>query len=185
MLTQVTKPRIIAGGEDDPLARQAITPQAAIASARDYIETRCRAAGKAMHITASSPPGLPAVHADPERLQQIFSALLDNSFFYTPAGGTIRMTARRAGEMLEFEVADTGVGIPPADAPRIFERFFRGEPALNLGVPGTGLGLSIVAQLVEMHGGRIRVDSRGEPGKGSTFTFSLPLAPVPTPEVEG
>ncbi len=87
--------------------------------------------------------------------------------------------------MLEFEVADTGVGIPAADAPRIFERFFRGEPALNLGVPGTGLGLSIVAQLVEMHGGRIWVNSSGEPGQGSTFTFSLPVAPVPIPEGEG
>lgn len=167
------------------LRLQAIAPEAAIASARDYIENRCRAGGKALHIIAATPPGLPPVHADPGRLQQIFSALLDNSFFYTPAGGVIRMTARQAGEILEFEVSDTGVGIPAADTPRIFERFFRGEPALNLGVPGTGLGLSIVAQLVEMHGGQIRVESSGEPGKGSTFTFSLPLAPVPTPETEG
>ncbi len=167
------------------LALQAITPEAAIASARDYIDNRCRAGGKALHIIAATPPGLPSVHADPGRLQQIFSALLDNSYFFTPAGGTVRMTARQAGEMLEFEVSDTGVGIPAEDAPRIFERFFRGEPALNLGVPGTGLGLSIVAQLVEMHGGQIRVESSGEPGKGSIFTFSLPMAPVPTSEIEG
>ena len=76
----------------------------------------------------------------------------------------------------QIDVIDDGMGISLAEQERIFERFFRGEQSLILGISGTGLGLSIVLNLVEMHGGRIWVNSDGIPGKGSTFTVSMPAA---------
>jgi signal transduction histidine kinase len=72
-------------------------------------------------------------------------------------------------------VEDSGVGIAPADQERVFERFYRGEHPLVLATPGTGLGLPIVRQLVEMHNGRIWMKSQGLPGKGSIFSFTLPI----------
>lgn len=76
---------------------------------------------------------------------------------------------------VQVDVKDTGLGIHPDDLAKIFERFFRGEQPLVLGVSGTGLGLSIVKNLVEMHKGRIWAESQGVPGEGSTFSFTLPI----------
>jgi signal transduction histidine kinase len=118
---------------------------------------------------------MPHVRGDPERLRQIVINLADNSFNYTPDGGRIELRAHRQGAEVEIEIADNGIGIAHLDRDRIFERFYRGEQALTLGVAGTGLGLSIVLNLVEMHGGNIRVQSDGVPGQGSVFTFTLPV----------
>ena len=76
---------------------------------------------------------------------------------------------------LQVDIKDTGLGINPADKERVFERFFRGESPLVLGVAGTGLGLSIVSNLVQMQNGRIWLESTGIPGEGSTFSFTLPV----------
>ncbi|MDX1601079.1 MAG: ATP-binding protein, partial [Anaerolineales bacterium] len=72
-------------------------------------------------------------------------------------------------------VDDTGIGIAPEEQERVFERFFRGEQALNLSVGGTGLGLSIVRQLIRMHGGELELSSEGVPGQGTSFAFTLPI----------
>ncbi len=128
-----------------------------------------------MEVVIQVEEALPLIQADPERLRQIIINLVDNGYNYTPAGGRVELRARRQGEELVVEVTDNGIGIPPTDHERVFERFYRGEQALVMGVAGTGLGLSIVKQLVEMHGGRIWVQSEGVPGKGSTFGFALPL----------
>ncbi|MHB1456953.1 MAG: ATP-binding protein [Armatimonadota bacterium] len=113
------------------------------------------------------------VDADREAVYQIVTNLVDNAVKYTTPGGTVRISAVDDDEEhIAVSISDTGVGIPPADLPRIFERFYRVDKARSRESGGTGLGLSIVKHLVEAHGCRITVTSI--PGKGSTFTFTLP-----------
>ena len=112
--------------------------------------------------------------ADPDRLRQILLNVLQNAVKYNREQGTVRITAAPEGAMLRVSVADTGIGIPEADLPRLFERFYRVDKARSRELGGTGLGLSIVKHLVESHGGRTGVASRF--GEGSTFWFTVPLA---------
>lgn len=135
---------------------------------------RARLESKPMHFELELSDDLPTIEADRNRLRQIINNLVENSFNYTPADGTIWLAARPKGQEVEISIRDNGIGITPAEQERIFERFFRGEQALNLSVAGTGLGLSIVSQLVEMHHGRIALQSEGAAGKGTTFTITLP-----------
>jgi two-component system sensor histidine kinase ResE len=113
------------------------------------------------------------VNADPDRVTQILTNLLDNAFHYTPADGKITVATRTDGSYVAISVSDTGIGISKENQEKIFDRFFRVEDSEIQEVPGTGLGLAIVRSLVEMHGGQIDVDS--VLGEGSTFTFTLPL----------
>jgi two-component system phosphate regulon sensor histidine kinase PhoR len=115
---------------------------------------------------------LPAVMADASRVQQVVVNLLHNAIKFTPSGGTVTVHAERQGQLVQFAVVDTGIGIAPEDLPRIFERFYKVDR--SRASSGTGLGLAIARHLVEAHGGRIRAES--EPGKGSTFYFTIPLA---------
>jgi signal transduction histidine kinase len=161
----------------DEIHLQPVAPLPILEAGRDYLATRCVQDTKGLRVELEIPASLPDLTADPQRLQQILRGLLDNSFNYTPAGGTVWIRSRVEHGQLRIEVADTGTGIPLAEQPRVFERFFRGEQALNLGVPGTGLGLSIIAHLVELHHGTIGLESSGVPGQGSCFTIRLPLAP--------
>jgi len=116
-----------------------------------------------------------AVWADEEALEQILDNLLDNAVKYTPPGGRVSVRWRREGEQVCLEVADTGIGIPEADLPRIFERFYRVDKARSRELGGTGLGLSIVKHLAQAMRGSVRAASRL--GQGTTFTLYLPLAP--------
>lgn len=164
---------------DEELHLQPVAPLPVLEAGRDYLAARCVQDAKGLRVELEVPAALPEVRADPLRLQQILRGLLDNSFNFTPPGGTVWIRAQPDVDRLRIEVADTGTGIPAAEQPRVFERFFRGEQALNLGVPGTGLGLSIVAHLVELHGGTIELESAGVAGQGTRFSFVLPLAPSP------
>jgi two-component system phosphate regulon sensor histidine kinase PhoR len=101
--------------------------------------------------------------------------LLDNAVKYTPQGGRVSVRWRRQGQQVCLEVADTGIGIPEPDLPRIFERFYRVDKARSRELGGTGLGLSIVKHLTQAMQGSVRAASR--PGRGTTFTVSLPQAP--------
>src|SRR5262249_33663104 len=103
----------------------------------------------------------------------VLQNLLDNAIQYTPAGGQIMVSAGVNDGNVEFTVSDTGIGIPQADQPRIFERFYRVDVARSREVGGTGLGLSIAKHLVEGHGGKIWVDS--DVGHGSQFHFTVPI----------
>ena len=118
-------------------------------------------------------PALPLIHGDPDRLERVFSNLLDNAIKFTPEGGKVDLTARKGDEAIEVTVADTGVGIPREDLPHIFERFYRGDRSRRAG--GTGLGLAIAREIVIAHGGKIEVKS--EVGRGTRFTVTLPLKP--------
>jgi two-component system phosphate regulon sensor histidine kinase PhoR len=125
-------------------------------------------------LTADVARDLPPVHADHDRLAQILINLVDNAVKYTPAGGrvTVRATAEAGGSLLTVEVADTGIGIPAADLPRITERFYRVDKARSRELGGTGLGLAIVKHLVIAHGGELTIDSTA--GQGTTVRFTLP-----------
>lgn len=132
-----------------------------------------RARDKDLTLTVNQAPKIPDIAGDRRRLTEVLQNLLDNAIQYTPAGGQIMVSAGVAGENVEFTVSDTGIGIPEADQPRIFERFYRVDVARSREVGGTGLGLSIAKHLVEGHGGRIWVDS--EIGHGSQFHFTVPI----------
>ena len=115
------------------------------------------------------------VEGDFDRLTQVFSNLLSNAAKYTDAGGTIELRITREGTEAVVSVTDTGIGIPAADLPRVFEMFSQVGSHREHADGGLGIGLSLVRQLVEMHGGSVRVASLGE-GRGSTFFVRLPLA---------
>lgn len=139
----------------------------------DHLRGRIQHEEKAISVSAEIAPSLPLVNADPEKITRVLTNLVDNAFNYTPAGGSIKITATANGNFVYISVRDSGIGIRKEDQHKIFDRFFRAESAEVRGVPGTGLGLAIVRSLVEMHGGQLALES--EPGEGSIFTFSLPL----------
>jgi two-component system phosphate regulon sensor histidine kinase PhoR len=117
---------------------------------------------------------LPAVRGDANLLHDVLQNLLDNAIQYTPPGGRILVSAAAKEHEVVVTVADTGIGIPLSDQERIFERFYRVDAARSREAGGTGLGLSIAKHIVEVHGGRLWVES--EIGAGSNFSFSIPLA---------
>lgn len=131
--------------------------------------------GKKIEIGIEADDNLPLAYGDLERASQIMVNLLDNAYKYTPDGGRVKVRLKPAGVKVQVEVEDDGIGIFPEEQERIFERFFRGENPLVMSNAGTGLGLPIVRELVLMHNGEIWVDSSGVPGKGSTFTFTIPV----------
>jgi signal transduction histidine kinase len=126
---------------------------------------------KGVALRAADAPAL-AVDGDRNRLRQVVANLVDNAVKYTPSGGEIRLEARREDAEAVLTVADTGIGIPPGDLPRIWDRLFRGDRSRS--ERGLGLGLSLVRAIVEAHGGRAEVQS--EPGRGTRFTLRLPAA---------
>ena len=136
---------------------------------------RSQEENKPMAISLEASRELPRVFGDSERVRQILDNLVDNAYHYTPVDGQIQVHIHVNPENeVQVDVSDSGVGIALEDQERVFERFFRGEHPLVLSTPGTGLGLPIVKQLVEMHHGRIWMNSKGIPGEGSTFSFTLP-----------
>ena len=138
------------------------------------LETAQRpAAEKDLRISVNLAKSLPDIAADHRRLAEVLQNLLDNAIQYTPSGGQIMLSASADGDEVTFTVSDTGIGIPQADQPRIFERFYRVDVARSREVGGTGLGLSIAKHLVEVHGGRIWVES--EVNQGSQFHFTVPI----------
>jgi len=141
-----------------PLLEELVRDREAIAEARG------------LDLAAEAQPG--NITADRMRLRQLTAILLDNALKYTPAGGTVRVRARREGGRWIIDVDDSGPGIPPALRERVFERFYRGPEARAL--PGTGLGLAIAKSIAEAHRGRIEV--RESPEGGARFEVTLPAS---------
>jgi signal transduction histidine kinase len=135
---------------------------------------------KAVELTLSALP-VPALVGDRLRLHQVLDNLVSNALKFTPEGGSVNVRTFSSGDHVIVEVADTGIGIPVADQPRLFERFFRSSAATDQAIPGTGLGLAIVKAIVEAHGGRITVMSAE--GHGTTFRVELPLTAQSKPIV--
>ena len=143
--------------------------EAAIEAARPQAEI------KSIRLACALDPTTGPVLADAGRLQQVVSNLLANAIKFTPGGGSIEVQIERVAGHVRIQVRDTGRGISPEVLPSIFVRFRQADPTSRREHDGLGLGLAIVANLVELHGGRVHAESLGE-GKGATFTVELPLA---------
>jgi signal transduction histidine kinase len=154
---------------------------------RDIIELaasslRPHAHVKSIHIDVELPQSLPAIYGDQEKIEQILTNLIGNAIKFTPDGGKILVSAQPPahdqkdgdGKAVAISVKDTGIGIPVEHLDAVFEKFHQVEGSLHRSVSGTGLGLAITKGLVEAHQGKIVVES--EMGKGSTFTFTLPVS---------
>jgi signal transduction histidine kinase len=133
-----------------------------------------QAAAKGVSVSADLPKKLSPVNIDSRRIGQVLLNLIDNAIAHTPRGGFITITAKQLDNCVEISVEDTGEGIPAEDLPNVFERFYRVDKSRARATGGTGLGLAITKSLVEAHGGRIEVQS--EEGKGSRFSFTIPLS---------
>lgn len=137
----------------------------------EQVATQRRALAPNHPVRVKADTDLPLADADPVRVEQVISNLVDNAIKYSPEGGPITI-AISGGEMITVRVSDRGIGIAPEHIGHLFERFYRVDGTLTRTTKGAGLGLYICKSLIEAHGGRIWVDS--EPGVGSTFSFTLP-----------
>ncbi|MFU8773468.1 MAG: sensor histidine kinase, partial [Anaerolineales bacterium] len=130
---------------------------------------------KGVNLETDVSPGLPHVLVDEHRFGQIMLNLVGNALQYTPSGGKVTIHANHVGNEVQVVVSDTGIGIPVDQQSQIFTRFYRVDKSRSRVGGGSGIGLTIVKHLVEAHGGRIWVQSPGQ-GKGSRFTFTIPVA---------
>jgi two-component system sensor histidine kinase/response regulator len=146
----------------DEIVRDAVESSGALARSRE------------VSLVAEVDP-VPPVSGDKERLSQLVGNLISNALKFTPAGGSVIARAFVDGGRAVVEIADTGIGIPPAEQSRLFQRFFRSSTATEQAIPGTGLGLVISRAIAEAHGGTIDVTS--VPGEGTTFRVEIPLEP--------
>jgi signal transduction histidine kinase/CheY-like chemotaxis protein len=146
-----------------------------IHSALDAVRQSAAAKGIRLHTLLDSAIGL--VRGDPNRLQQVLWNLLANAVKFTPKGGRVQVVLERVNSHVEIVVEDSGVGITADFLPFVFDRFRQGDPSTTRRYGGLGLGLSIVKNLVELHGGSVRVKSPGE-NQGSTFIVALPISHV-------
>ena len=165
--------RLEAGRLD--LLRQAVEIGPLLQAVGDSLSVK--ASERELALELAIPKNLPRIAGDGDRLAQVFTNLLDNAIKHTSPGGQVGLSAERDDTGLLVTVRDTGEGIPPDDLSRIFERFYQVDKARKHG-SGTGLGLAITRQIVEAHGGTIRVAS--QVGQGSVFSVWLPL---PTPDM--
>ena len=130
---------------------------------------------KGVALLTDLPPDLPDARIDVAQIQQALTNIVHNAIKFTPAGGSVTVSTQLVGNSVSVSVVDTGIGIPADDLPHVFERFYKADKSRSS--EGTGLGLAIAKHIVQAHGGRIWAES--VEGKGSTFTFTLPLTPKP------
>jgi signal transduction histidine kinase len=161
--------------EAGPAVRVSVVNLTAII-AETIAEVEPLASDKTLTLVADLPPDLPLGQGDAALLARVVSNFLSNAIKYTPSGGQVTVRTWSQEDMLEVNVIDTGRGIPSESLPHVFDRFYR-VPGAKDEAEGTGLGLSIAKSIVEKHGGHIWVES--ELGQGSTFAFTVPIAPTP------
>nr|MDP9020848.1 ATP-binding protein [Actinomycetota bacterium] len=161
--------------------REPVPVQAVVTEAVERVRPLAGARGIAIDTTGLDPRH--TVRGDRRQLVSAVGNLLDNACKYSDEGSTVEVRSRAAGVAVEVDVRDSGIGIPARDLERVFERFYRVDPARSRQTGGTGLGLSIVRHVATNHGGDVRVTSRE--GEGSTFTLRLPSAPAGAGEPPG
>jgi signal transduction histidine kinase len=147
----------------------------AIDNARTFVRERAVKHGITLDVDVDERLG--EYVGDERKIKQILLNLLSNAVKFTPEGGRIRISANKTDNSVEISVSDTGIGITPEDQPKIFEEFRQVGSDSTHKIEGTGLGLTLAKKFVELHGGKIWVES--ELGKGSTFSFTLPERPLP------
>ncbi len=164
------------------LARERVELAPMLAGALEDFRTRPAAEGHRLGLSVE--PALPTILADPLKLGQVLDNLVSNALKYTPRGSRIELVASiESVDTVRIAVRDNGPGIPAEDVPHIFERFYRVDKGRSREKGGTGLGLSIVKHIVQLHGGRVWVESRV--GEGTTFYFTLPVHASMSPLVGG
>ena len=157
------------------LIREPVDLRAALLGVLPVVKPRAQ--DKRIRISTFLPTDLPPVLADPGKLNQVLLNLITNGIKYTHENGNVSIEARPAGNLVEIWVNDTGIGIAKEDQAKVFQRFTQIDSSATRSQGGTGLGLAIVKELVEMHGGTIRVQSKL--GKGSSFVFTMPISSKP------
>jgi two-component system sensor histidine kinase BaeS len=151
-----------------------LAPVAAVTLVSDAIKAAQPAyTAKRVNLEAHIEPRLPAIEADSERIAEVLANLLTNALRHTPTRGTVKVSARQRADQLEIAVADNGEGIAAEHLDRVFERFYRIDPARSRASGGTGIGLAIVRAIAEAHGGSVTATSPGT-GSGTTVTLLLP-----------
>lgn len=156
----------------------------AVEGAVDSFRAVLEQTGRSIDIQVSE--SLPRVAGDRDRVGQVLINFISNALKYSPGGGTVTIKARHSGDQVAISVTDQGIGIGKEDQKNLFTKFYRVDSTLTREIGGTGLGLSICKSIIELLGGKVSV--RSKQGEGSTFTFTLPVAPrelVRTPSVEG
>ena len=128
---------------------------------------------KTQDLYVNMDKSLPEMTADEDRIKEVLVNLIDNAIKFSPEGGIINIEAVHKNDAIYCSISDTGIGIPEDQLPRIFEKFYRVDNSDTYEIEGTGLGLSIVRHIINIHGGKIYAQSKY--GKGSVFTFSLPV----------
>jgi len=163
----------------NPLKLEEVAPRSILEDAAELMRERAERSG--IRLETSDSTDLPPIHADRDKMHQLFVNLIDNAIKYTPRGGKVTLIARAASHLgnngaagIEMVVADTGEGIPAADIPRLTERFYRVDRARSRELGGTGLGLAIVKHIVQLHHGALNIESRVN--EGTTVTVSLPVS---------
>jgi signal transduction histidine kinase len=165
---------LLASRIDSP-ALEVATEQVDVASlAAEIVATARVHAGDGLTLELVAPPSPPIARADRDKVRQILTNLVANAVKYSPGGGRIEIDLNERDEHVDVFVRDEGIGIAPAEQRLIFEKFYRVDANMTHGVSGSGLGLYICRELLHRMGGRIAVES--EPGAGSTFVVTLPLA---------
>jgi PAS domain S-box-containing protein len=158
--------------------RTRVEPCDAVELARSVVDAARQYIPPSIRLELVAPKkALPRVEADPDKIRQVLTNLVENAVKYSPDGGRVTVRIAVTGRRMRFAVKDEGLGVPPAEHRRIFEKFYRLDPDLTRGVGGTGLGLYISRELLERMGGQIWVESSGS--RGSTFVAELPLAASP------
>jgi signal transduction histidine kinase len=156
------------------LSRQPLDLAVLVTTCIDTLKTT----GRTLNYTIAFEGAAAWIDADPTRIEQIVTNLLDNALKYTPPGGSIHVEARSDDGDVALTIRDSGVGIPADLLPHVFDVFVQGESSLDRAQGGLGIGLALVRQLIELHDGRIEAESDG-PGCGSTFTVRLPAIDDP------
>jgi two-component system, OmpR family, sensor histidine kinase BaeS len=134
-----------------------------------------RSQEKEVSISFNIAEGISSLNIDRDRIKQVLHNLLENALRYTSSGGSVSVKAEKDGDrMVRISVADTGSGIDAVDLPNVFDHFYKADKSRHRAYGNTGIGLALVKNYVELHGGKVRVES--EAGKGSTFYFTLPVA---------
>ena len=158
------------------LRKETVRLSELVAQAAETVRPSLESSGHSVSVSLPAEPV--QLDADPARLAQVLANLLSNAAKYTPPGGSIWLTAERAGDQVAIRVRDTGAGIDPELLPHVFDLFVQGDTPADRAPGGLGIGLTIVRRLVEMHGGRVEAHSAGG-GRGSEFIVWLPAAPRP------
>ena len=178
-LGEIVNDLLLASQLDSGKLRVQIEPCDPLEIVRSELEAARAHAPDSVALTLDSPEEMPVVSADPSQLRQVVANLIDNAIKYSPAGGPVTVSLETDNGNVRLAVSDTGIGIPPEERRRIFEKFYRLDPEMTGGIGGTGLGLYICRELVRRIDGRIWVEGNG--GRGSTFVVEIPRVAAPVP----